>query len=85
MHLFIFLGLNWLFTETKTLRGDLAKEQATYYLSYGNLSVESVSYLMGFSDVSSFRRGFKRWFWNAFGGRQSGQVVDPDWALGKWL
>jgi AraC-like DNA-binding protein len=49
-------------TKFQTLRDGLAKEQAAKYLSDGNLSVESVGYLMGFSDSSSFRRSFKRWF-----------------------
>jgi AraC-like DNA-binding protein len=49
-------------TKFQTLRDGLAKEQAAKYLSDGNLSVESVGYLMGFSDASSFRRSFKRWF-----------------------
>ena len=52
-------------TKFQTLRDGLAKEQAAKYLSDGNLSVESVGYLMGFSDASSFRRSFKRWFGEA--------------------
>lgn len=49
-------------TKFQTIRDELAKEQATTYLRDASLSVESVGYLMGFSDVSSFRRSFKRWF-----------------------
>lgn len=49
-------------TTFKNLRDDLAKQQAANYFHDGGLSVESVGYLMGFSDVSSFRRSFKRWF-----------------------
>jgi len=46
----------------QTLRDELSKKQVAKYLSDVDLSVESVGYLMGFSDVSSFRRSFKRWF-----------------------
>jgi len=49
-------------TKFQTVRDTLAKEQAVIYLADGKLSVESIGYLMGFSDVSSFRRSFKRWF-----------------------
>ena len=49
-------------TKFQTIRDDVAKEQAAHYLADAALSVESVGYLMGFSDVSSFRRSFKRWF-----------------------
>ncbi|MGI9316346.1 MAG: AraC family transcriptional regulator [bacterium] len=49
-------------TKFQIVRDELAKKQAANYLSDVNLSVESVGYLMGFSDVSSFRRSFKRWF-----------------------
>ena len=44
------------------LRDDLVKQQALSYLKNGNMSVENIAYLLGFSDVSSFRRSFKRWF-----------------------
>ena len=49
-------------TKFQTVRDTLAKEQAVAYLADANLSVESIGYLMGFSDASSFRRSFKRWF-----------------------
>lgn len=44
------------------LRDQVSKKQAANYLTDDSLSVESVGHLMGFSDVSSFRRSFKRWF-----------------------
>ncbi len=46
----------------QTVRDEVAKKQVANYLSDASLSVESIGYLMGFSDVSSFRRSFKRWF-----------------------
>lgn len=49
-------------TKFQIVRDQLAMKQAENYLSDANLSVESVGHLMGFSDVSSFRRSFKRWF-----------------------
>lgn len=49
-------------TKFQVVRDEVAKQQAATYLSDASLSVESVGYLMGFSDVSSFRRSFKRWF-----------------------
>ena len=49
-------------TKFQIVRDELAKKQAANYLTDGSLSVESIGHLMGFSDVSSFRRSFKRWF-----------------------
>ena len=46
----------------QAIRDELAKKQAANYLADASLSVESIGHLMGFSDVSSFRRSFKRWF-----------------------
>lgn len=49
-------------TQFQTVRDEQAKKQVVNYLTDGSLSVESIAHLMGFSDVSSFRRSFKRWF-----------------------
>ena len=49
-------------TKFKIVRNELAKKQVTNYLNDSSLSVESIGHSMGFSDVSSFRRSFKRWF-----------------------
>ncbi len=49
-------------TKFQTVRDEQAKKQVANYLSDASLSVESIGHLMGFSDVSSFRRSFKRWF-----------------------
>ncbi|MDC0362394.1 AraC family transcriptional regulator [Halioglobus sp.] len=49
-------------TRFQSVRDRLAKKQVADYLTDASLSVESIGYLMGFSDVSSFRRSFKRWF-----------------------
>ncbi|MGB1068872.1 MAG: AraC family transcriptional regulator ligand-binding domain-containing protein [Henriciella sp.] len=49
-------------TKFQTIRDELAKKQVAGYLADTKLSVESIGYLMGFSDTSSFRRSFKRWF-----------------------
>ena len=49
-------------TTFQIIRDELAKKQVVTYLKDANLTVESVGHLMGFSDVSSFRRSFKRWF-----------------------
>ena len=49
-------------TKFQAIRDDLAKEQVIKYFAEAGLSVESIGHLMGFSDVSSFRRSFKRWF-----------------------
>ena len=46
----------------QSVRDEWCKKQAANYFADGSLSVESVGYLMGFNDVSSFRRSFKRWF-----------------------
>lgn len=49
-------------TKFQIVKDELAKKQVANYLADGSLSVESIGHLMGFSDVSSFRRSFKRWF-----------------------
>lgn len=49
-------------TKFQSIRDELAKKQVANYLTDTSLSVESIGHLMGFSDVSSFRRSFKRWF-----------------------
>jgi AraC-like DNA-binding protein len=49
-------------TKFQRVRDELAKKQVINYLTEASLSVESVGHLMGFSDTSSFRRSFKRWF-----------------------
>ena len=49
-------------TRFQTVRDELAKKQVASYLTDARLSVESIGHLMGFSDASSFRRSFKRWF-----------------------
>ena len=49
-------------TRYQTIRDDVLKQQAVHYLTDPKLTVESVGHLLGFSDVASFRRSFKRWF-----------------------
>ncbi len=49
-------------TKFQIVRDEMAKRQVANYLTDADLSVESIGHLMGFSDVSSFRRSFKRWF-----------------------
>ena len=49
-------------TGYQKIRDDIMKQHAANYLADPKLTVESVGYLLGFSDVASFRRSFKRWF-----------------------
>ena len=49
-------------TKFQKIRDELAKQQVIHYLAEDSLSIESIGHLMGFSDSSSFRRSFKRWF-----------------------
>ncbi len=49
-------------TQFKTLRDEVTKQQTLRYLTDEKLSIECIGELLGFSDVSSFRRSFKRWF-----------------------
>lgn len=47
-------------TQFKNIHDDIILKQSFNYLSDDKLSIESISELLGFSDVSSFRRCFKR-------------------------
>ena len=49
-------------TTFQRVRDSLAKQQVISYLAEASLSIESIGHLVGFSDTSSFRRSFKRWF-----------------------
>ncbi len=44
------------------LRDNVLKQQSLDYLKNNNMSVEATAIALGFSDTSSFRRTFKRWF-----------------------
>jgi AraC-like DNA-binding protein len=43
------------------LVGDVRRDLATEYVTNGDISVTEITYMLGFSDVSSFSRAFKRW------------------------
>jgi len=49
-------------TQFKFIRDEVIQQQTLKYLTDKKLSIESIGELLGFSDVSSFRRSFKRWF-----------------------
>ncbi len=46
----------------KQVLDDVHKEMVVRYLMHKNLSIDRIGYLIGYSDASSFRRSFKRWF-----------------------
>ncbi|MEH6347323.1 MAG: AraC family transcriptional regulator [Bermanella sp.] len=46
----------------KQLQDEVHKEMVGRYLVHKNLSIDRIGYLIGYSDASSFRRSFKRWF-----------------------
>jgi AraC-like DNA-binding protein len=48
-------------TTHKQLVDEMRRELSTSYLSDKNIGTDEVAFLLGFSDVSSFRRAFKRW------------------------
>lgn len=46
----------------KQVLDEVHKEMVVRYLVHKNLSIDRIGYLVGYSDASSFRRSFKRWF-----------------------
>ena len=46
----------------KSLLTQVRRELAREYVEDGEMSVTEISFMLGFSDVSSFSRAFKRWF-----------------------
>lgn len=49
-------------TQFKIIRDEVLKQQTLNYLTDNKLSIECIGALLGYSEVSSFRRSFKRWF-----------------------
>ncbi len=48
-------------TSFKTLLNEVRKNLADQYISDNHLSINEISFLLGFSEISSFSRAFKRW------------------------
>lgn len=48
-------------TSFKTLLNDVRKSLADQYIKDNHLSINEISFLLGFSEISSFSRAFKRW------------------------
>jgi AraC-like DNA-binding protein len=58
------------------LLAEVRRELARQYVEDREISVTDISFLLGFSDVSSFSRAFKRWFGRSpAAARQRGLVV----------
>jgi len=49
-------------TKFRIIRDQVLKQQTLNYIIDEKLSIECIGELLGFNDVSSFRRSFKRWF-----------------------
>lgn len=48
-------------TTFKTLMDEVREDLASTYIQESNLSMSEISYLLGFGNISSFSRAFKRW------------------------
>jgi AraC-like DNA-binding protein len=48
-------------TSFKDLLEDVRKKLALQHLQSGHMSVQEIAYTLGYTDVSNFRRAFKRW------------------------
>ena len=48
-------------TTFKTIHNDVRRELSEKYIYDESLSLSEISFLLGFSDISSFSRAFKRW------------------------
>jgi AraC-like DNA-binding protein len=49
-------------TSFQEVLDDTRRELAEQYLSRGEMSLADITYLLGFSDQSSFFRAYRRWF-----------------------
>lgn len=49
-------------TDFRTIKEQILAQQAEYYLTQTNLSIEVIATLLNYSDGSNFRRAFKKWF-----------------------
>jgi AraC-like DNA-binding protein len=52
-------------TSFQRLLDDTRRELAQHYLGQSNISLTDITYLLGFSDQSSFFRAARRWFGNS--------------------
>jgi AraC-like DNA-binding protein len=48
-------------TSFKTLMMEIRRELAEQYISDSTLTLTEISFLLGFSEVSSFSRAYRRW------------------------
>jgi len=48
-------------TTFKTLMNDIRRELAEQYIRNSQLTLNEIAFLLGFSEISSFSRAFKRW------------------------
>ncbi len=48
-------------TNFRKLLTEVRQELAEQYVADPTISITEISYLLGFSDISSFSRAFKRW------------------------
>jgi AraC-like DNA-binding protein len=53
--------LNELGTSYQRILDDVRKELATEYLRTTNLTVQEIAEILGYSEVTNFRRAFMRW------------------------
>ncbi|MDH5258650.1 MAG: AraC family transcriptional regulator, partial [Gammaproteobacteria bacterium] len=48
-------------TSFQNILDEVRQKSATYYLQSSSLNIDEITYLLGFSDASAFRKSFKKW------------------------
>ena len=70
--------LNSVNSSFKTLLLEIRSELANQYINDASLTLTEISYMLGFSEISSFSRAYKRWTGQSPSAARKSQTDSPD-------